>query len=328
MNIRVSVIVPIYGVEKHIEKCLVSLFEQSMDDIEFIFVNDKTKDNSINILEEVINRYEYLKSSIKVVEHERNMGLSAARNTGLKYANGEYIIHLDSDDWIDKDLYKKMYLIAKEQDADIVCCNFKLVHKSYTEELKFPDDDNSFLNLNALNFGLLYSSVCNKMVKKKLYNKNNLKFFPDLNMWEDVGMMTRLRYHCEKVVFLNEDLFYNYNKLNETSIVSVPKEENIIQQIKCANLLEEYLNNKRKDYSLAISYMKFMAKSDYLFNNNIKNIEKWQNINVDSNMHVFKFRNLPFNMRLIAWLASKNYISLVNFILNIKNKLRVYKNKC
>lgn len=62
MNIRVSVIVPIYGVEKHIEKCVVSLFEQSMDDIEFIFVNDKTKDNSINILEEVINRYEYLKS--------------------------------------------------------------------------------------------------------------------------------------------------------------------------------------------------------------------------------------------------------------------------
>ena len=328
MNINLSVIVPIYGVEKYIEQCAVSLFEQSMKDIEFIFVNDQTKDNSIKILEAVIDRYEHLKNRIKIINHQKNMGLAAARTTGLGYAKGEYIIHLDSDDWIDKDLYKKMYLIAKEQNADIVCCNFKLIHKSYTEVLKFPDDYNSFLNLNALNFGLLYSSVCNKMVKRKLYNENNLKFFPDLNMWEDVGMMTRLRYHCKKVVFLDEEFFYNYNKLNETSIVSVPKEENIIQQIKCANLLEEYLSNKTKDYSLAISYVKFMAKSDYLFNKNIKNIEKWQNINVDSNVYVFKFRNLPFNMKLIAWLASKNFISSVNFILNIKNKLREYKNKC
>lgn len=321
MNIKVSVIVPIYGVENHIEKCLISLFEQSMESIEFIFVNDNTKDNSMNILGEIINRYIHLKSRIKIVEHEINLGLSAARNTGLKLASGEYIIHLDSDDWVDSDLYEKMYLIAKDQNADIVCCNFKLIHKSYTEELRLPDDDNNFLDLNKLNFGLLYSSVCNKMVKKELYDKNNLKFFTGLNMWEDVGMMTRLRYHCEKVVFLNENLFYNYNKLNETSIVSVPKEVNIIQQVKCANLLNEYLSEKCGNYSLAIHYLKFMAKNDYLFNDKIRDIKKWKIINEESNLYIFKYSTLPLNRKLIAWIASKNYILLAETILMVKKVL-------
>ncbi len=326
MNIKVSVIVPIYGVEKHIEKCLVSLFEQSMENIEFIFVNDKTKDNSMNILEEIINHYIHLKSRIKVVEHETNLGLSAARNTGLKIASGEYIIHLDSDDWVDSDLYEKMYFMAKEKNADIVCCNFKLIHESYTEELRFSNDENNFLNLNTLNFSLLYSSVCNKMVKRDLYKKNNLKFFTGINMWEDVGMMTRLRYHCKKVVFLDEELFYNYNKLNETSIVSVPKEENIIQQVKCAELLDDYLSNKTKDYVLAIHYLKFMAKNDYLFNDKIRNIKKWKNINEDSNSFIFKYSTLPLNRKFIAWMASKNYIFFTDIILNLKGILSRFNN--
>lgn len=326
MNIKVSVIVPIYGVEKYIEKCLVSLFEQSMENIEFIFVNDKTKDNSMNILEEIINHYIHLKSRIKVVEHETNLGLSAARNTGLKIASGEYIIHLDSDDWVDSDLYEKMYFMAKEKNADIVCCNFKLIHESYTEELRFSNDENNFLNLNTLNFSLLYSSVCNKMVKRDLYKKNNLKFFTGINMWEDVGMMTRLRYHCKKVVFLDEELFYNYNKLNETSIVSVPKEENIIQQVKCAELLDDYLSNKTKDYVLAIHYLKFMAKNDYLFNDKIRNIKKWKNINEDSNSFIFKYSTLPLNRKFIAWMASKNYIFFTDIILNLKGILSRFNN--
>ena len=326
MNIKVSVIVPIYGVEKYIEKCLVSLFEQSMENIEFIFVNDKTKDNSMNILEEIINHYIHLKSRIKVVEHETNLGLSAARNTGLKIASGEYIIHLDSDDWVDSDLYEKMYFMAKEKNADIVCCNFKLIHESYTEELRFSNDENNFLNLNTLNFSLLYSSVCNKMVKRDLYKKNNLKFFTGINMWEDVGMMTRLRYHCKKVVFLDEELFYNYNKLNETSIVSVPKEENIIQQVKCAELLDDYLSNKTKDYVLAIHYLKFMAKNDYLFNDKIRNIKKWKNINEDSNLFIFKYSTLSLNRKFIAWMASKNYIFFTDIILNLKGILSRFNN--
>ena len=321
MNINLSVIVPIYGVEKYIEQCAVSLFEQSLKDIEFIFVNDQTKDNSVKILEAVIDRYEHLKNRIKIINHQKNMGQAAARTTGLGYAKGEYIIHLDSDDWVDLNLYQKMYFQAKTENADIVCCNFKFIYKSSVDELKFKQNQKDFLDLNELNFDLLYSSLCNKMVKRELYLKNNLSFFEGVNMWEDLGMMTRLRYHCKKVSFLDENLFYNYNKQNETSIVSVPKEENIIQQIKCANMLDEFFREKLGDYSLIICFLKFMAKSDYLFNDKIRNIKKWQATSKESNLYIFKYSKLPLNMKFIAWVAAKNYIFLANIMFFIKKKL-------
>ena len=110
MNIKVSVCIPVYGVEKYIEKCARSLFEQTMQDgIEFIFVNDCTKDRSIEILEQVLAEYPHRKEQTRIIHHEKNRGLVAARNTGLAYASGEYIIHCDSDDWVELDMYEKMY---------------------------------------------------------------------------------------------------------------------------------------------------------------------------------------------------------------------------
>lgn len=321
MKISLSVIVPVYGVEKYIERCAVSLFEQSLENIEFIFVNDQTKDNSIKILETVINRYGHLKHRIKIINHQENMGQAAARNTGLSCAIGEYVIYLDSDDWVDQKLYEKMYFQAKKENADIVCCNFKFVYKTSIEELKFDQDQRKFLNLNELNFDLLYSSLCNKIVKREIYVKNNLSFFKGVNMWEDVGMMTRLRYFCDKVGFLNEKLYYYYNKQNETSIVSIPKEGNILQQIQCANMLEKFFLNKEEDYSLVTLFIKFMAKSDYLYNDKIRDIKKWQSINKDSNKYVFKYSKLPMNMRLLAWLAIRNNILFLNVLLFVKKKL-------
>lgn len=214
-----------------------------------------------------------------------------------------------------------MYFQAKTENADIVCCNFKFIYKSSVDELKFKQNQKDFLDLNELNFDLLYSSLCNKMVKRELYLKNNLSFFEGVNMWEDLGMMTRLRYHCKKVSFLDENLFYNYNKQNETSIVSVPKEENIIQQIKCANMLDEFFREKLGDYSLIICFLKFMAKSDYLFNDKIRNIKKWQATSKESNLYIFKYSKLPLNMKFIAWVAAKNYIFLANIMFFIKKKL-------
>ena len=94
MQKRVSVCIPVYGVEKYIERCARSLFEQTMTDgIEFIFVNDCTKDNSIEILEKVLEEYPHRKEQVKIIHHEKNRGLVAARNTGLEHATGDYIIH-------------------------------------------------------------------------------------------------------------------------------------------------------------------------------------------------------------------------------------------
>ena len=114
---KVSVCIPVYGVEKYIERCARSLFEQTMkDDIEFIFVNDCTPDKSIEVLQKVLEEYPNRKEQVKIIHHEINRGVSAARKTALMNSHGEYIIFCDSDDWVDTNLYEVMYKKAVEEN--------------------------------------------------------------------------------------------------------------------------------------------------------------------------------------------------------------------
>ena len=121
---KVSVIIPVYGVKKYIERCARSLFEQTLDDIEYIFVDDSTPDNSISILRKVLSEYPNREKQVKILHHEKNKGLAQARQTGLKIASGEYIAHCDSDDWVDVHMYEEMYNKAIEEDADVVVCDY------------------------------------------------------------------------------------------------------------------------------------------------------------------------------------------------------------
>ena len=109
---KVSVIIPIYGVEKYIERCARSLFEQTLDDIEYIFIDDCTPDNSMIVLQSIIEKYRFrLDKEKKVVRIEKmpsNSGLTAVRSHGMQLALGEYVIHCDSDDWVDRELYETM----------------------------------------------------------------------------------------------------------------------------------------------------------------------------------------------------------------------------
>ena len=124
-EIKVSVIIPIYGVEQYIERCARSLFGQTMrSDIEFIFVNDCTPDRSIEILLNTLKDYPERTEQVAILTHTANKGLAATRKTGVRAARGEYIIHCDSDDWVEPDICQTMYEEAKRTDSDIVVCDY------------------------------------------------------------------------------------------------------------------------------------------------------------------------------------------------------------
>lgn len=101
-DILVSIVVPIYGVEKFIVQCARSLFEQTYENIQYIFVNDCTKDNSVILLKEIIELYPNRKKQVLIIEKEKNEGLPLARKTGMQYVKGEYVMLLDSDDWVQR----------------------------------------------------------------------------------------------------------------------------------------------------------------------------------------------------------------------------------
>lgn len=122
---KVSVIVPIYNASAYIKQCAVSLFEQTLDDIEYIFIDDCTTDDSMEVLNECIEEYPNRKNRIKILKHAVNSGQAAARTTGMKAATGEYMIHCDPDDWVDQRMYSDMYYEAIKANADIAVCGIE-----------------------------------------------------------------------------------------------------------------------------------------------------------------------------------------------------------
>ncbi len=113
---KVSVIIPVYGVENSIERCARSLFEQTLDEMEYLFIDDCTKDRSIEVLKSVLKDYPKRKSQVTIHRMDNNSGQAKVREWGILNATGEYIIHCDSDDWVDKDIYRELYEKAKEND--------------------------------------------------------------------------------------------------------------------------------------------------------------------------------------------------------------------
>jgi len=260
---KVSVIIPVFGVENYIERCAKSLFNQTLDDIEFIFINDCTKDNSIAILERVIKEYPQRANQIKIITHKVNKGLPIARQTGLKAATGDFIAHCDSDDWVSPCMYEKMYNEAKRTKSDIVICDFYTSDgvKS-TPQIACHSTNNDDFICNCL-CGLDYWAVWNKLVKKDLYL--NITEYPTQNMGEDMVLILQLAYHAQKISYISESYYYYFQNVDSmcksTSQESIIK--NFVQAKENLSIIERFFSNKfiSKRYSTCLIFTKYRFKN-------------------------------------------------------------------
>lgn len=216
----VSIIVPIYNVEKYIQKCAISLFEQDYKNVEYVFVNDCTPDGSMEALKDTIGEYPNRKDDIKIINKEKNEGLGQARKTGLYNSNGEYILFVDSDDWIEPDMVSKMYQNAKDNNADIVCCDYflnyqnKQVYKSHNyigSDFKNFKKDDYVKSILAMYISV---SLCDKLVARKLYKDI---VFPTFSHGEDTVFCLQLFLNADKILHLDK-AFFHYNRTNANSL--------------------------------------------------------------------------------------------------------------
>ena len=212
-----TIVVPVYGVEKYIRQCADTVLGQTYDAIQFIFVNDGTKDNSMTVLDELIKeKYTHLKDSILIINKE-NEGLPAARRTGVEHATGDYILHVDSDDWIELDTVERIAEKAMQTGSDII--TFKVFkeeknrtrvrgnrHYTIEEKDRFVRD---IMTHKA------YGYAVNKCTKKSVYTDNKV-FFAKYGMFEDVFLMTQLVYYAKSYAHLDVPL-YHYRRTNMAS---------------------------------------------------------------------------------------------------------------
>ena len=256
---KVSVIVPIYNVEKYLEKCINSLLSQTLEDIQIILVNDGSKDNSGNIAKE----YEKNNKNRIIYVEKENGGLSDARNYGLKYATGDFIAFLDSDDYIEKNAYEEMYNKVIEENADYVECDFiwefpnKIrVDKQYPYKNK--KEMLSFVRVVAWN----------KLIKRQLITDNNLEFPKGLR-YEDVEFTYKLIPFVNKFAYVDKPFIHYVQR--EGSIANVQNErtaeiftvlDNVIEFYKKNNIYEKYRDELEYNYAryLLCSSLKRMCK--------------------------------------------------------------------
>ena len=322
---KVSIIVPVYNVEAYIAKCLDSLVNQTLSDIEIIVVNDGSPDNSQKIIDKYVKKYpDKVKSYIK-----ENGGQGSARNYGLKKANGEYIGYVDSDDYIKVDMYEKLYNLAKKDNADISMCSNIIVYEnnnSEVEEKLFLKTDNDKVNALFNNPG-----VCNKIYKKELLEEFTFR----TKVWyEDLDFVSKVILKAKKISFIDEGLYYYLLRQGSTM-----NNSNIMKNLdilKSFDSLINYLKEKKcyDKYKDEVTYLAiyhiYIAAIVRIINiNNSK--DKKQVINelikyMESNFPDFKNNRylylLDRNKKIVYNLVRYHQYLLIRLIFKIKKIIK------
>ena len=244
---KLSIIVPVYGVEKYIDKCLNSLVKQSLKEIEIIVVNDGTKDNSQKIIDKYVKKYpDKIKSYIK-----ENGGQGSARNYGLEKANGEYIGYVDSDDFVEKDMYKKLYNKAKENNYDIVVCGNYNVSEDYQNKNIDTFINNYNTDLENIFFGKM--AVWNKIYKRDILIKNKLEFKEKV-WYEDLAFTLKAIMNSNTFAFIDEPL-YDY-LIREGSTMNNSNVQRNLEILDAFNDILSYIkHNKKEEYFSKIEFL-------------------------------------------------------------------------
>ena len=312
MHPKVSIIVTVFKSEKYIEKCVHSLFVQTLDEIEYIFVNDSTPDNSVSIVKNILQEYPLRQSYVKIINQETNGGVSHARQIGICYATGEFIIHCDSDDWVDKDMYERLYRKAKETDADIVGCNFR--HEFSDIQYNFRQQYSNSMedNLRRLINGRIFPSLCTSLTKRELITEHNISFPIGLNMGEDLFFNLQLYLHATKIVGMDWAP-YHYRHTENSSCVQRTR-KSIDSDIAIAGMIERLMKDQKMydKYAKDIEFRKFFSKLPLMEDlNNRNNYQDWLNIYPETNKCIWKYDQLDWKRKTELWLAAKSMIPAV-----------------
>ena len=235
----VSIIVPVYNVEKYLKQCLDSLISQTLRNIEIICVNDASPDNSLAILKE----YEVQDERIIVIDLKENIRQGGARNRGIERARAKYIAFVDSDDWVVEDMYEKLYESAVNNDADIVNCdyyeyrgdsNIKRYIKYQSSIFSMPKE------IANKYFILFFPAAWSNLYKKEVFIKDEIQF-PENTFWEDAAIMPLTFLLADKIVKVSEALCYY--RLNNYSTSRRKNDCRFFERLVGANL---FLQNMKR----------------------------------------------------------------------------------
>ena len=305
---KVSVIIPVYRVAPFIERCTRSLMEQSLQDVEFIFVDDASPDESMDIVKRVTSDY---KRNVSFICHAVNRGLPAARNTGMEVAKGEFIFHCDADDWVEPSMLETMINAANEEKADFAYCDFFMEFSNNRRVLGGPSFQNpEELVKRGFFAGSLKYNVWNKLIKRSLYH--NIGFPEGHNMGEDMTIIL-IAMRANKCVHISQPL-YHYRKDNPNAFSNTFSEKHL-EDIRYNSHLVLSAAEKWDvpDKERYLAFFKLNIKLPFLFSPHKEQLILWKSWFPEADRFIEQNKDQAFRTRMVQVLARTGLFPLVQF---------------
>ena len=281
---RVSILVPIYNVEKYFHVCLKSLFSQTYSDIEYVFVNDCTPDNSMSVLHHFMEKYPMRAESVKIIKNDKNEGIAKVRNSLIENATGDYFLFVDSDDWIEPDTVEILASEAKRTRADVVGCDY---FEEYEESKvlcaqHYPTDHVEAMK--AITLLRIKGVLWKLLIRRDLCVDNNLRFVPGIQFGEDYIFCCKLFYYAQTFSSVGKAL-YHYVQYNPNNYSSANIDSRISSFAKAIKEVEEFYREKGivDELKRELTLRKFLAKSSYVLNGKARNLMAWSKIFPEAN---------------------------------------------
>lgn len=303
---KVSVIIPVFNVEKYLEQCLDSIINQTLNDIEIICINDGSTDNSLKILK----RYNEKDKRIKII-NQKNKGLSIARNNGLKIAKGKYISFVDSDDWVDLNFLEKLYDKAMAYGADLVrttyVYNFPNSEKRSEINNILISKENEELSVNDHSV-----VVWNAIYRRKYLENNNINYFDNF-ISEDIPFTARATYFSKKSLSV-AGTYYHYRKNKNNTTSSINNIKKLLSRKKSNKITLDFINNVK--YNNEIEYLTAFERCITRYDNIFKEGLKIQNFDENLQKEFFNEFSEEFkkckNINRLNKEFFKNYYTFLN----------------
>lgn len=323
----VSIIVPVYNAEKTIKKCIDSILIQTYTNFELILINDGSKDSSLNILK----KYENLDKSVIIIS-QNNAGVSTARNRGIKESKGEYILFVDSDDYIEENTLEILVKASEvNNNLDLAIGGLSIVKDNNAKHLNAISEDKIFNNLEFLSKNELFKFIvgpCGKLFKTEIIKNNNIKFDESLSLGEDTIFVLEYLKYTKDVKFISENLYFinetegslsRRNRLDifENIMIIYDKSKEVLEyrnEYKFNKIVPFYIRNIKICVNTAVAF-KWQNKKYKELCNKIRNMEDFNNINLNE-ISLIKFDKIFFK------LLKSNHIYLLKIFLKFKNKVR------
>lgn len=303
-QLKVTVIIPVYNAARFITDTVQSAFNQTYSCINYIFVDDCSTDNSLQLLENIVNKNS---RDAKLIKNDVNLGSALSRNKAIEVADGDYLCFCDSDDLMHPCMVESLLNAAIENDADVVTApylEFKDTDTNHTKLIPIYDY-NSFYDLNTAPIDTLHFSLCNKIFRRELI-VSLIDETPHINCWDDLAITARAFAVAKRKCTINSPIYLYRKKHSKKSLTSQSHDKRLPDQITCTRFINQWFIEHRlnEKYAQFLKFLKFTAKIKYLRGRN-RNFEKWATTFPESNSGIMKYNNIPVYYRLMFFIVAK-----------------------